>query len=329
MNRLTKVLAISVVTAGAVLALAIGFGGPSTPPVMAGVNDPFKAVDYSDLPPLQHVSARDGLGLAYRHYPAQTSTPQGSVILLHGSSADSRSMHVLANGLAAAGSETFALDVRGHGDSGPKGHIAYIGQLEHDLEDLMQTLKPVTPSTLVGLSAGGGFALRVAGSANQELFDNYLLLTPFISQDAPTYRAGSGGWVSVGLPRYIGLSVLNGFGVDAFNHLPVVRYALSEEAGRMLTPQYSFNLAQNYRPHRDYATDIRAIRQPVEVIVGSDDEMFHANRFAELFEQAGRAVPVTIVGNANHIGVSIDAAAIQQSVETIERLNSSTDISLR
>lgn len=329
MNRLVKVLAVSVVAAGAALALAIGLGGPATPPVMAGVNDPFKAVDYSGLPPLRHARARDGVNLAYRQYAPATSAAKGSVVLLHGSSADSRSMHVLATALAAAGFETYALDVRGHGDSGEKGDIAYIGQLEHDLEDLMQALQPAAPSTLLGLSAGGGFALRVAGSANQELFDHYVLLTPFLSQDAPTYRAGSGGWVSVGLPRYIALSVLDGFGMRAFNHLPVVRYALSEEAGQMLTPQYSFNLAQNYRPHRDYLADIRSTRQAMEVIVGSEDEMFHADRFAGVFEQAGRAVPVTIVDQVNHIGVSLDAAAVQQSVDSIERLHASHDISLR
>lgn len=329
MNRLMKVVTVSAVVAVAALALAIGLGGPSTPPVMAGVNDPFKAVDYSGLSPLQYVRARDGLNLAYRQYAARTGAVQGSVVLLHGSSADSRSMHVLATALAGAGFETYALDVRGHGDSGPKGDIAYVGQLEHDLGDLMSTLQPTAPSTLLGLSAGGGFALRVAGSANQELFDHYVLLAPFISQDAPTYRADSGGWVSVGLPRYIALSILDGFGLRTFNHLPVVRYALSEEAGQMLTPQYSFNLAQNYRPQRDYVVNIRSTRQPVEVIVGSQDEMFHADRFAGVFEQAGRAVPVTLVENVNHIGVSLDAAAVQRSVETIQRLSGSPDISLR
>ncbi len=59
------------------------------------------------------------------------------------------------------------------------------------------------PATLAGFSSGGGFALRFAGSDRQKLFSNYLLLSPFISQNAPTYRPNSGGWVSVGLPRFV------------------------------------------------------------------------------------------------------------------------------
>ena len=320
MNRLIQGTMLTVVIALGALALAIGLGGPSAPPAMAGVNDPFKAVDYSNMPELSHLLARDGQSLAYREYAAAAQPPRGSAVLLHGSAADSRSMHVLAQGLAAAGYAVYSLDVRGHGGSGAKGHIAYIGQLEDDLQDFMRAVRPVTPATLIGLSAGGGFALRVAGSERQTLFDHYLLLTPFISQDAPTYRSASGGWVDVGLPRYVALSLLDGFGVRSFNHLPVVSYGLNDAARAMLTPEYSFNLAQNYRPQRDYAANIRAIRQPLAVVVGSDDEMFYPDRFAEVFSEAGRRVPVTVVEGANHIGVSLDPGAIRASLASLERL---------
>jgi pimeloyl-ACP methyl ester carboxylesterase len=39
-------------------------------------------------------------------------------------------MHELAKAFAAAGYAAYALDIRGHGDSGDKGKIAYVGQLE-------------------------------------------------------------------------------------------------------------------------------------------------------------------------------------------------------
>ena len=106
--------------------------------------------------------------------------------------------------------------MRGHGDSGSKGQIAYVGQLDDDLEDFMRSVQPARPATLAGFSAGGGFALRVAAGERQTLFDQYLLLSPFISQDAPTYRPDSGGWVSVGMPRIVALSLLDAVGVHAF-----------------------------------------------------------------------------------------------------------------
>lgn len=139
-----------------------------------------------------------------------------------------------------------------------------------DLAAFLKAASPPQPSTLVGFSAGGGFVLRVAGSSRQDLFQSYLLLSPLLSQDAPTFRPDSGGWVSVGVPRYIGIALLNLAGISAFNDLPVTAFALDEKAKSFLTPEYSFALASNFRPKRDYAADIRAVRHPCAVIAGVD-----------------------------------------------------------
>jgi non-heme chloroperoxidase len=226
-------------------------------------------------------------------------------------------MHVMAKGFAAAGYTAYALDVRGHGESGAKGHIAYLGQLEDDMEDFVQSTKPASPSTLVGFSSGGGFVLRFAGSSRQKLFSNYLLLSPFLSQDAATSRPGSGGWVSVGVPRLIAISFLDGFGLHAFNDLPVTKFALTEEARNFLTPQYSFALAQNFRPERDYQANIRAVQQPFRVLAGENDEAFYADKFASVFKTAGKDVPVTLLPGISHISLTLDSAAIQAAIAAV------------
>src|SRR5207249_5267849 len=82
-----------------------------------------------------------GTKLAFRAYPAAGGAVKGSVVLLHGSSASSSSMHLMGKGFAAAGYAAYTLDIRGHGKSGTKGHIAYIGQLEDDLEDFVHSTK--------------------------------------------------------------------------------------------------------------------------------------------------------------------------------------------
>src|SRR5437016_6684800 len=211
MKRLFVTILIVVAVLVAALGLAIALGGPGkAPPPMSSINDPFKNVDFSDLPEATYVTARDGTKLAFRAYPAAGGAVKGSVVLLHGSSASSSSMHLMAKGFAAAGYAAYTLDIRGHGKSGTKGHIAYIGQLEDDLEDFVHSTKLAQPSTLAGFSSGGGFVLRFAGSPRQELFSNYLLLSPWISQDAATLRPGSGGWATVGVPRIIAIAVLNG-----------------------------------------------------------------------------------------------------------------------
>jgi pimeloyl-ACP methyl ester carboxylesterase len=298
------------------LALAVSFGGPSAPSALASANNPFEAVDYSGLPDLSYYAASDGTDLAYRQYSAK-GNPKGSAVLLHGSSADSRSMHPMAQAFVEAGFAVHALDVRGHGGSGVKGHVDYVGQLEDDLQAFMAQVQPVGPVTLVGFSSGGGFALRVAGGELAKLFDRYLLLAPFVSQEAPTYRSGSGGWVDVGVPRYVAILLLNQLGIERFNDLPVVSYALTEQARRTLTPEYSFNLAQNYRPEADYLGTIRGIQRPTRVVVGAQDEMFHAAQFSDVFDVAAQPVPVEVVEGANHVGLTLMPAALAAVVDAM------------
>lgn len=238
-------------------------------------------------------------------------------MLLHGSSANSRSMHSMARAFAAAGWAAYALDVRGHGDSGTRGDIDHVGQLEDDLEDFVGAARPPAPATLVGFSSGGGFALRFAGSARQRLFAGYVLLSPFISEKAPTYRPDSGGWISVGVPRYVAIALLDKAGIHAFNHLPVVRYGLNDEAKKLLTPAYSFNLAENYRPRRDYQANIRAVAQPLRVIAGQDDEVFHSERFQDVFDAAGKEVRVELLPGIGHIALSLDEKALRAAVDAV------------
>jgi alpha-beta hydrolase superfamily lysophospholipase len=312
------------VTAAVLLAiagLAIAFGGPGEPSAMPSINDPFESMDFSDLPKVSYFMARDATKLAFRIYPVAGGGVKGSVVLVHGSSASGSSMHVMAKGFAAAGYTAYTLDIRGHGASGTKGHVAYVGQLEDDMEDFVHTIKLAQPSTLVGFSSGGGFVLRFAGSSKQKLFSNYLLLTPFISQDAATSRPDSGGWATVGVPRIIAISFLNGFGVQAFNDLPVIRFALTKENAKFLTPEYSFALAQNFRPKRDYEANIRAIRQPLRVLVGQNDEVFFADRFASIFKKAGKDIPVTILPGVDHISLTLNPVAIQAAVNTVDDMD--------
>ncbi len=318
MKRIAIVLIAGAAVVSVLLALAVVFGAPQPPPPLESINAPFRNADFSDLAQLKRYTARDGARLAFRAYAPSVSPAKGSAVLIHGSSASSSSLHLLAKGLAQAGYAVYALDMRGHGESGPKGQITYIGQLEDDVEDFLEAVQPAGPRTLVGLSAGGGFALRFAASSRQKLFDQYVLLAPFIHQDAPTYRPGAGGWVATGVARIIALTFLNRFGITRFNTLPVVAFALTAEAQQFLTPTYSYALATNFRPHDDYRADIGAAEQPLSVLVGQDDEVLYADQFSAVFEEAGRPVPVTLLPGVGHVDITLQPAAIQAVTETIE-----------
>ena len=267
-----------------------------------------------------HYKADDGAVLAYRRYGSEGGSPKGSVVLVHGSSASSNSMHSLAKAFAKAGYEAYALDIRGHGASGTKGAIDYVGQLEDDLASFVKTVALAKPSTLAGFSSGGGFVLRFAGSQRQDDFQNYLLLSPFISQGAPNYRPDSGGWVSVGIPRVIGLAVLNQLGIRMFNGLTVTNFALNEESKKFLTPSYSFNLAANFRPLRDYESNISAVHKPVAVVAGTSDEAFKTEMLEGIFRGQGKTWPVTLLPGIGHIPLTLDPGAVRASVQAVEAM---------
>jgi len=321
----TATLAVSAILSVVLVALAaaLAAGGPTRPKPMLSISDPFKDVDFSALAAPAHYAARDGAQLTYRRYaPAGGLPSRGSVVLVHGSSANSQSMHPLAQSFAQAGFTAYALDMRGHGASGPRGDIAYIGQLDDDLEDFVSTVQPAGPKTLVGFSSGGGFALRVAGGVRQALFDNYLFMAPYTNRRAPTFRPDAGGWVSVGVPRVIALTLLNRIGITAFNHLPVLAFAINDAPRAELTPTYSYALATNFQPEEDYQRDIREIHKPAAVLAGQDDEVFVAARFAQVFADAGRPdIPVTLVPATGHIMLTVSPAARAAAVQAVERLD--------
>ena len=184
------------------------------PPELTSISVTARAVDRGDMPGLQRFHARDGTELAYRHYPAQGPASGQAAVLVHGSSGSSVAVHALAKALAARGVETWAPDIRGHGASGTRGDIVYLGQLEDDMSDFVAEIRktnPTAPLTLLGHSSGGGFALRIAGSSIQNLFARTVLLSPYLGYDAPSSRQDAGGWAEPGhpaLPRPVGAAPL-------------------------------------------------------------------------------------------------------------------------
>ncbi len=154
-----KAVLIPLAVMAMAIAAALWLGGPGPIAPMASINEPFAKVDFSAVPPNSHYTARDGTQLAWLHYPpANPGSATRRVVLVHGSSARGRSMHPMAQALAAAGFDVAALDLRGHGDSGERGHIAYIGQLEDDLEDFMTTQAWPGPTTLLGFSSAAALS---------------------------------------------------------------------------------------------------------------------------------------------------------------------------
>ena len=288
---------------------------------LTSVSKAARAVDRSTMPPLTRFSARDGTELAYRHYPARGPSSGKVAILVHGSSGSSPAVHALADALAAKGVETYAPDIRGHGGSGTRGDIAFIGQLENDLEDLVaavRTTSPNEPLILLGHSAGGGFALRIASSPIGSKFARTVLLAPYLGYDAPTNRPDSGGWASADVPRVLALMALRRLGIDCCEALPTLAFAVPANSEAMLAPTYSYRLMRNFAT-RGYRSDFAATTTPVTLISGAADELMLADKYADAVHAVAPSVEVKLIEGVDHMGIVSDVRSVSAIADEVAK----------
>ena len=278
------------------------------PPELASISAARGTVDFSALPAVERFQARDGTSLGFRHYPAVGPGTGRAAIVIHGSSGSSGgTIHALSGALAARGVETWAVDIRGHGTSGTRGDIGYLGQLEDDLADFVAVVRKAAssaPLTLVGHSSGGGFALRVAGSPIQDLFERTVLLAPYLGYNSPTTRANSGGWASADIPRIAALATLRAIGITCCDSLPVLAFAVPPNSAKNLVATYSDRLMRNFAVHDgDFRSDLAAAKKPVTLISGADDELMLVDKYAPAVHAVAPAVEVKLIDGVNHMGI--------------------------
>jgi pimeloyl-ACP methyl ester carboxylesterase len=207
-----------------------------------------------------------------------------------------------------------ALDIRGHGASGTRRDIAYPGQLDDDLADLIAELRKVYPDarlSLIGHSSGGGFVLRIAGSKLGDAFDRFVLLAPYLGYSAPTNRPaeGPGLWAQPDLPRIRATVILEKLGIDWPQSLPAIAFANAPEAKMLVTSQYSFRLLQNYTAPPDWQGAFARAKGRITVIAGADDQLMDADGYRRTLPPLG--VPLTVLPGVDHMGIVYKAEAIK------------------
>jgi non-heme chloroperoxidase len=306
-----------------VLAAMIAFGTSAPPPPMASISDPFRSVDFSDVPPETRIKARDGTQLAMHVYNAAGAPAEAMLVAvaIHGSSAFGASLHPLAKALRDAGITVYAPDIRGHGDSGRRGDIDYASQLDDDMADIVTAVRAAHPKakpTLIGFSSGGGYALHVAATPLGRQFERAVLISPFLGPRAPTARGGlSNAWAQPYLPRIIALVILGRLGIHAFDGLPTLAFAIAPENAQRLTGIYSFRLMQGFGT-LDYAADLHNARCSIAVLVGAADELFLPDQFAATIHAQRPEAPVTVLPGLGHIQMTTDARSYPAIIAAVK-----------
>lgn len=254
-------------------------------------------------------TARDGAELNVRHYPAAADTAP-LVILIHGSGWHGGAYTGIAEFLTASGNfEVLVPDLRGHGpDTKNRGDIAYIGQLEDDLADLIDTFQHSNQKVfMIGHSSGGGLVIRFSGGEYGDKISKAVLLAPFLKYNAPTIREKSGGWAHALTRRIIGLTMLNNLGITQFNDMIVIQFnfpqaVLDGPLGATATRSYSHRLNTSFAPRDAYLADVAALPEFL-LIVGADDDAFIAENFEPTLAAATENGRYEILPDIGHLEV--------------------------
>ena len=85
------------------------------------------------------------------------------------------------------------------------------------------------------------------------------------------------------------------------------------------TPTYSYRLMTGINP-RNYASDLQALKKPALVLVGTEDEVFYAEKFVAVFEAFAQHTHVELIHETPHLGLVVDTRSSQFIVEWLERL---------
>lgn len=251
------------------------------------------------------IKVRDYYDLVTRIYHSEN---KDVLILIHGSGSESRYLASLADSLARAKIATVLTpDLRGHGENqGVKGDIDYIGQLENDINDLIEYSKKYLGAKkiiLAGHSSGGGLVLRFIGTKQNTKVDKAIMLAPYLGHESPTVKPNSGNWVTVAVKRWVGLSMLNRIGIHKFDRLPVLFFNRPEAYNdKLQAPSYSYRMAVNFAPS-NFKKEIAKLSIPCLVLVGAKDESFYADQFKVVFKPAHQLVTTEILSNVNHLSV--------------------------
>jgi pimeloyl-ACP methyl ester carboxylesterase len=305
---------------------AVGMiGAPlKQPPPLTSIIAGAQNVDRSDLPEVSFLQARDGTALAYRSYEPQTAKDSRVAVLVHGSAGHSASVHAIGKALAAAGIPALAIDVRGHGRSGTRGDIGYVGQLRDDLADAVAYFRKTRPEarfTLIGHSSGGGFALAFAASPRAELFERYVLLAPYLGPFAPTTRQnrGSAHWAKPDIPRIIALTILRRAGLTCCDSLPVLAFALPPQAIPNATTRYSYRLMLDFGP--PMRGELPKTHRPILVIAGDKDELMVAENYQATIKTAYAEARTMLVPGVDHMGILKEPAALETIAKAVSTDN--------
>ena len=262
-----------------------------------------------------HFTVRDKKKLFAYKFPKKSDN---TIILIHGVASNGYLYNKTAGLLQeATQAEVFAIDLRGHGNSGCKdGDVDYINQYADDLADIIKAVRKQKPNgkiIIAGHSMGGGVALNYAMQKNKTKVDGYLLFAPLlghnspaIQQTPPTETDSIEPFMKIHIARIIGLKMFNEIGNHSHDSLPVLFFNLPEN---MPSRKYTYRANMSMAPE-DYKDGLKSINVPMLVLIGNKDEAFNAEAIKRAVSENSQA-QIQIIEGVTHNGIRHNSQAYE------------------
>ncbi len=264
----------------------------------------------NSMPRVQNFKTRDGSQLPYREYTAAVSS-KWKVYLLHDAGWHGMIFNPIATSLAYSGvADVIVPDLRGHGPSpAERGAVSYPDQLVDDLADLIRaTAGPNDKVVIGGFSFGGGLAIRFAASDQANLADRFILFSPFLGLDSPVNKSNPDPWLHPLERKMVGLNAFKSIGLNMMGDDVVLQLAYPKAFLRgafdyTITPDITWNTFQSLDPSDVLPEGLAAMKSPVLVIAGGQDQLFDASKYKPVLSQYTDDAQFNILDNADHINL--------------------------
>lgn len=237
-------------------------------------------------------NTHDDVALFYRHWPAQTATPRGAIVLFHRGHEHSGRLIHLAEELDLPDFAIFAWDARGHGRSpGERGHSPSIGASIRDVGTFIDHIRTAhgfaeEDIAVVAQSVGAvltaawahDYAPRIRAMVLASPAFKVKLYVPFARQGLALQQ------------RFRGTFFVNSYVKPRFLTHDPERIA-SYKADPLITRPIAVNILLGlYETAERIVADARAITIPTQMLISGSDFVVHAGPQHRFFENLGTPV---------------------------------------
>ena len=231
------------------------------------------------------LNSADGTRLAYRAWPLETPTLTFAVV--HGHGEHGGRYQRFADGMARYGMATFAVDLRGHGESdGQRGHVDAWSQWVDDTAAFVTKVESETNGEVVplGHSFGGVVMLSTVRSGKLTRARRFIVSSPALrlTNEVPAWLMGVSRALSSVTPK---LTLSNQVDARTVSRIPEVVDAY--RADRLVHNKITARLYTEWRraskENLDHATEIKL---PFLILAGTADRLIDPEGSRELHQKA-------------------------------------------